>query len=157
GRLADLVPTTLEHRGVYLVYIALPVERASSAETYYCPDARCWFGRVSELSNYSRALKRPGETVICVQIPQRRCRDEIHSTPGAKFEELYEQLEQSGIVPRGTRPIEVRQRFVPDVYPLYRRGWLAEWERSMDRVIRLGRVFPFGRQGLFLHCNIDHV
>jgi hypothetical protein len=26
----------------------------------------------------------------------------------------------------------------------------------MDRVIALGRVFPFGRQGLFLHCNIDH-
>jgi hypothetical protein len=26
----------------------------------------------------------------------------------------------------------------------------------MDRVIALGQVFPFGRQGLFLHCNIDH-
>jgi hypothetical protein len=156
GRLVDLVPTTLEHRGVYLVFIALPVEQASPAETYYCPDARAWFGRVSELSNYSPSLKRPGETVLCVEIPEGKWGRDVDFASGAKLVELYAQLERAGIVPRGVAPIEVRQRFVPDVYPLYRRGWLTEWERAMERVIGLGRIFPFGRQGLFLHCNIDH-
>jgi hypothetical protein len=156
GRLVDLVPTTLEHRGLYLVFIALPIERASRAETHYCPESRCWFGRVSELSNYSPDLKRPGETILSVEIPEGRWGREADFASGARFGELYEQLERTGIVPPRVMPIEVRQRYVPDVYPLYRRGWLDEWEASMKRVMALKRVFPFGRQGLFLHCNIDH-
>jgi protoporphyrinogen oxidase len=156
GRLVDLVPTTLEHRGVYLVYVALPVDRASTSETYYCPDKRAWFGRVSELSNYSPSLKRAGETVLCVEIPEGRWGKGADFASGARFQELHAQLQRCGIAPRGVSPIEVRQRFVPDVYPVYRRGWMAEWEAAMRRVVALGRVFPFGRQGLFLHCNIDH-
>ena len=156
GRLGDLVPTALEHRGVYLVFLALPVERASRAETHYCPDGRFWFGRVSELSNYSPALRRPGETVLCVEIPEGRWGRGARFDEDPKLGQLYEQLERAGIVPRGVAPLEVRQRYVPDVYPLYRRGWLDEWEAAMTRVIALGRAFPFGRQGLFLHCNIDH-
>jgi hypothetical protein len=118
GRLVDLVPTTLEHRGVYLVYIALPVERASRAETHYCPGSRCYFGRVSELSNYAPSLARPGETVICAEIPEGRWGRGADFASGVNFAELYDQLESAGIVPRGIVPIEVRQRFVPDVYPL---------------------------------------
>jgi hypothetical protein len=156
GRLGDLVPTALEHRGVYLVFIALPIERASNAETHYCPDSGYWFGRVSELSNYSPTLRRPGETVLCVEIPEGRWGRAAKFADGAGFGQLYEQLERAGIVPRGVAPLEVRQRYVPDVYPLYRRGWLNEWEAAMSRVVALGRAFPFGRQGLFLHCNIDH-
>ena len=52
-------------------------------------------------------------------------------------------------------PLEVQQRFIEDVYPLYRRGWTTTWESAIDEVARLGNVLPFGRQGLFLHCNID--
>src|SRR5262249_32306296 len=84
-RLAALVPTTLEHRGVYLVYIALPVDRASQAETFYCPDAHCWFGRVSELSNFSPTLKRPGETVLCVEVPEGKWGKSVDFASGTKF------------------------------------------------------------------------
>ena len=53
------------------------------------------------------------------------------------------------------RPLEVHQRFVPGVYPLYRRGWRDAWRAAMQRVAARG-VVPFGRQALFLHCNLDH-
>ena len=59
GDLRDLVPTPLEHRGLYLVYLALPVARAGEAETYYTPEARFWFGRVSEPQNYAPAPPGP--------------------------------------------------------------------------------------------------
>lgn len=156
GRLADIVPTTLEHRGVYLVYIALPIERASEAETHYSPDPRHYFGRVSELSNYSPALRRPGETILCAEIPEGRWGRQVDFATGERFAELLGQLERAGIVPPHVTPLEVRQRFVPDVYPLYRRAWLGEWDEAMRRIVALGNVFPFGRQALFLHCNIDH-
>ncbi|MCC6553164.1 MAG: NAD(P)-binding protein [Polyangiaceae bacterium] len=156
GDLADLVPDAgLELRGLYLVYLALPAARLGESETYYSPDARFWFGRASELQNYSPALRRPGETILCVEIPEGAWGRGIDFASGARLEALLDQLAEARIVPRRAAPIEVRQRFVPNVYPLYRRGWLATWRRAMRAAAARGAV-PFGRQALFLHCNLDH-
>jgi glycine/D-amino acid oxidase-like deaminating enzyme len=156
GDLPDLVPTTLEHRGLYLVYLAFPIARAGEAETYYAPDARFWFGRISEPQNYSPALARPGETILVAEIPEGRWGRGIDFAAGARLDALVDQLAEAGVVPRGARPLEARQRFVPGVYPLYRRGWREAWRASMRRVIALGDVLPIGRQALFLHINLDH-
>jgi NAD(P)-binding Rossmann-like domain len=156
GDLRDLVETPLEHRGLYLVYLALPVERAGTAETYYAPDRRFWFGRVSELQNYSPDLRRPGETILCVEIPEGAWGRGVDFTAGERLEALCDQLAEAGIVGAGARPLEVRQRFVPGVYPLYRRGWIADWRAAMGGVAAMDHVFPIGRQALFLHVNLDH-
>jgi hypothetical protein len=156
GDLRDLVETPLEHRGLYLVWLAFPVDRLAAQETYYSPDARHCFGRVSELQNYSPALRRPGETILCVEIPEGRWGSNEDFTRGKQGEALLAQLAGAGIVPAGLAPLERRQRFLPGVYPLYRRGWLTEWREAMRRVVALGNVVPFGRQALFLHVNLDH-
>ncbi|WP_437901547.1 FAD-dependent oxidoreductase [Sorangium sp. So ce124] len=156
GDLADLVPDApLEHRGLYLVYLAYPRARLGAPETYYCPDPRFWFGRVSELQNYAPDLRRPGETVLCVEIPEGAWGSGRDFASGPPLEALLDQLVRAGIAPRGVAPLEARQRFVPRVYPLYRRGWLRDWRAAMRRAAALG-VVPFGRQALFLHCNLDH-
>ncbi len=156
GDLRDLVPTPLDHRGLYLVYLALPIPRAGEAETYYTPEPRFWFGRVSEPQSYSPSLARPGETVLTVEIPEGRWGRQEDFASGDRLDELCRQLVDAGIAPRGVRPIEARQRFVPGVYPLYRRGWIDAWREAMRSVVALGGVIPFGRQALFLHCNLDH-
>ena len=156
GDLRDLVPTSLEHRGIYLVYLALPIDRAGDAETYYAPDRRYWFGRVSEPQNYSPELRNPGETILTVEIPEGRWGRGVDFASGDRLAELVDQLARAGIAPRGVRPVEARQRFVPGVYPLYHRGWRASWREAMGRAANLGSVFPFGRQALFLHVNLDH-
>jgi hypothetical protein len=156
GDLRDLVETPLEHRGLYLIYLALPCERLGAAETYYCPDARYWFGRVSELQGYSPDLRRPGETILCVEIPEGAWGRGVDFASGPTLAELRAQLERARIVPPSAEPLEVRQRFVPSVYPLYRRGWMTLWREAMRRVAALRNVVPFGRQALFLHCNLDH-
>jgi len=156
GNLTDLVPTELEHRGVYLVYFALPLSQVSQRETYYSHDRQYFFSRVSELSNYSPELKNPGETILCAEIPEGAWGRGVHFDRDGMLRSLCEQLRHAGILPEGVEPIEVRQRFVPRVYPLYRRGWFAEWKATMERVRQLDHVFPFGRQALFLHCNLDH-
>ncbi len=156
GDLRDLVPTSLEHRGLYLVYLALPVDRVSDAETYYSPDPRHWFGRVAEIQNYSPALRTPGETILCVEIPEGAWGRRRDFSRGELHAALLAQLTWAGIIPRGVRPIEARQRFLPSVYPLYRRGWIDEWRATMARVATMGNVVPIGRQALFLHVNLDH-
>lgn len=155
GDLADVVKTELEHRGLYLIYLALPAERLSRVETYYSPDSRYWFGRVCEIGNYSPQLRRSGESVLCVEIPEGVW-GPGQDFAGARRDELLAQLVDAGIVPHGMAPIEARQLFVPSVYPLYRRGWQPRWNDAMARVADVGGVYPFGRQGLFLHVNLDH-
>ena len=153
--LAHLVPTELEHRGLRLVHLAMPTERLSRTDTWYVPEARFDFGRVSELRNFSPHLGRPGETILCVEIPQGgRAPEAARSEP--ELPALLEQLRAAGIVPLGMQPIESRQTWLPGVYPLYRRGWRTLWQDALSRSAALDRVFPFGRQGLFLHCNLDH-
>jgi hypothetical protein len=157
GDLEDLAPGAgLEHRGLYLVYLALGAPRVGVGETYYSPDPRYWFGRVSELQNYSPELRRPGETVLCVEIPEGSWGRSVDFASGPKLSELLAQLARARIAPPSLPLLEVRQRFLPNVYPLYRRGFRAAWGRAMARVAELGNVVPFGRQALFLHCNIDH-
>jgi hypothetical protein len=160
GHLSELLPeparTTLSHRGLYLVYLAFPVAPWSRVDTFYAPEGCYLFGRVSQPKNFSPALAEEGraETVLCVEVPEGRL------GPGRDFSNqptlLCDQLRAAGILPRGVFPIAARQIFLPRVYPLYRRGWLPAWSQAMRELGAEGRLFPMGRQGLFLHCNIDH-
>jgi hypothetical protein len=52
--------------------------------------------------------------------------------------------------------LESRQTFLPRVYPRYFRNWYDEWEETLETVREMGQIVPVGRQGLFLHCNMDH-
>lgn len=153
GPLADLAPHhDLRHRGLYLVHVALPAGAVDPAiDTWYTPDRGLWFGRVSRPAAFSAALGTPGEDVLCVEIPEGRW------GPGVDFlarsGELLAQLRAAGIVRRGD-PYELQQTWVPDVYPLYTRGWVQRWRAALRDI--QGPVLPLGRQGLFLHCNLDH-
>ena len=155
GALQQVAPTAeLGHRGLYLLFLALPVSSLGEVETWYTPEGRFRFGRVAEIGNYSESLRRPGETALCVEIPEGRW-GHGHDFV-ADLDVVVDELQQAGIVPRNVRPVEAAQFFLPEVYPLYTRGWPDRWQQAMATVTGSGRVLPVGRQGLYLHCNIDH-
>ncbi|MEM9696128.1 MAG: NAD(P)-binding protein [Myxococcota bacterium] len=157
GNIADLVDTELQHRGIYLVYLALPTARLAEVETYYSPDPDYWFGRVADLKNYSPDLHSAEETVLCVEIPEGAWGPDRDFTVGSHLDELVGQLQRARIVPKGMKPVAAEQVYRSHVYPLYRRGWLREWRDTIKRIDELPyEAIPFGRQGLFLHCNLDH-
>jgi len=153
--LSGLVPTGLRQLGLHLVHLALPLPRVSTVDTWYAPEGRFWFGRVSELGNFSPTLRRADESILCVEIPQGAF-PERHRFTSQRLRSLLRQLVTAGILPAGVQPTAVRQTFLPGVYPLYLRGWRDLWRQAMTGVAALGNVYPFGRQGLFLHCNLDH-
>ncbi len=155
GQLRHIVPSMhLRHRGLYLLFLALPIPALGQAETWYTPEARYWFGRVGVIGNYSEAQRITGETALCVEIPEGRWGPTEDFTQ--RLEPLLEQLTHARILPPGLRPLEVVQRYLPDVYPMYTVGWQQSWRAAMAEVADQQRVLPIGRQGLFLHCNVDH-
>lgn len=160
GQIAELLPappSPLLHRGLYLVYLAVSAQALGPVDTFYVPEDRYYFGRVSVPHNFSPDLIQngmPQESVLCVEIPEGRW-GQTHDFVG-RLDILLAQLRDAGILPKGVRITAARQIFLPHVYPLYRRGWLWEWQKTMQTLAADSRLFPMGRQGLFLHCNIDH-
>jgi len=167
GNLSSLVPDSgLDHRGLYLLHLALPDEMVNDKiDTWYVPETDYWFGRVSQPANFSGEFARPNETVLCVEIPEGRW------GTGREFDErapeVIDQLIEAGIIepPTGDQtgasssvvePNDVRQTYLPNVYPKYVRGWFDRWESALDEVRQMGPIYPVGRKGLFLHCNMDH-
>ncbi len=156
GYLPDLVDDTeLEHRGLYLLHMAFPEEVVDDTiDTWYIPETDYWFGRVSQPENFSPDLSRESQSILCVEIPEGRWgrdRDFLEET-----DTVVEQLVDADILQESVEPVDARQTFVSRVYPHYFRNWYDEWEATLETVRAMGDVVPVGRQGLFLHCNMDH-
>jgi hypothetical protein len=154
GHISDLLPNTgLDHRGLYLLHLAFPRGSFGEVDTFYCPEARFWFGRVSQPAQFSTHFDNGDHDIVCVEIPEGRWGTDKDFI--GELEVLQRQLSEAKIISPDVRIIDAKQSFLPRVYPMYRRGWTERWRAALNQVAQLGQVFPIGRQGLFLHCNID--
>lgn len=155
GHLSDLVPTcSLTHRGLYLVYLAFPEGSVEHHDTFYVPESDYWFGRVSQIAQFSPEFVVAGKQVLCLEIPEGRWGTGMNFLENPDV--LREQLCSAGILKHRVPILDAHQHFLPRVYPLYRRGWLSQWQQAMQTLQAWPHVYPIGRQGLYLHCNIDH-
>ncbi len=143
----------LDHRGLFLLWLVVADGQPGPVDTWYTPEAQFWFGRVSEVGNFLGHPHGRGR-VLCVEIPQGRHAADRDFT--GDLGELRRQLAQAKILSREAEVSEVVQRFLPAVYPLFRRGWLPRWRLALRHACASGRLWPAGRQGLWLHCNLDH-
>ena len=154
GHLSHLAPSHgLEHRGLFILHIALPKGTVGDTDTFYLPEAQFKFGRVSQPARFSADFSDPDVDVLCAEVPQGRHADDMDFTEQADV--IRSQLVEAGIIAPGVELVEIQQTFCPRVYPVYTRGWLKRWRAALAEVAALGNVFPIGRQGLFLHCNVD--
>lgn len=155
GHLSHLQPqSTLKHRGLYLVYFAFPRGSVGTTDTFYAPGSEFWFGRVSQLERFSPTLSVGHRQLLCAEIPEGRWGP--HQDFTQKVETLTRQLHDAKIVQPGTAALDVHQVFIPRVYPMYTRNWIQSWRSALEHVEGYQHVYPIGRQGLFLHSNIDH-
>ncbi len=156
GYLPELVDETdLDHRGLYLLHLAFPDEFVDDAiDTWYVPEPDYWFGRVSQPENFSPDLANDDQAVLCVEIPEGRWGRGCDFID--RLDEVTDQMAEAGILEEEVESIASRQTFLPRVYPHYERNWYDEWEETLEEVREMDGVYPVGRQGLFLHCNMDH-
>lgn len=142
----------LQHAGLQLVWLRCSGADLGPADTWYCPERKFWFGRVTHVGRFTADPAAQG--LLCVELPQGARPDLPDWRP--RLPELVDQLRQARIVPASATVTFAAQRDLPRVYPLYRVGWRAQWDRAMASACSDGKTWPIGRQGLWLHCNIDH-
>ncbi len=147
--------TGLNFRGMILVYLVLAQDRFTEFDAHYFPEPRLPISRLSEPKNYSGAAEPRGRTVLCVELP---------ADPGQPLWQLSDAelgcavcgwLEEAGLAVRA--PIlRVVARRLRCAYPLYRRGYEAQFARLDDWLGSFENLVTFGRQGLFVHDNTHH-
>ena len=155
GHLSDISPkSTLQHRGLYILHFAFPKGIIGNTDTWYAPEKFFWFGRVSQPSQFCPTLEVDDCDILCIEIPEGKWgthKDFLEDT-----DVIVTQLFQAGIISKTLHPIRKKQTWIPKVYPLYERRWFSKWQQTLREIEDQKNIFPIGRQGLFLHCNMDH-
>jgi protoporphyrinogen oxidase len=146
----------LRWRGIRLLQVVLARERCLDGETYYFPEERYCFGRISEPTLFSAALRdTPDRTGLNI---------EVICSPGDALWELPEEQFQARVFAdiaalglfRADEVLAARSVRLPAVYPVYdiehhdRLAAVFAWLRGYDN------LYSIGRGGQFLHANTDH-
>ncbi len=154
GHLSDLAPeANLHHRGLYLLHVTVPADCLDDTDTWYTPERKFWFGRVSQPARFSTAFEHPKNRVLCLEIPEGQWGRKMDFT--GRIETVMTQLREAKITARTVEALNVIQTFLPRVYPMYTRGWIHSQRQALRDVAKAGNIYCCGRQGLFLHCNMD--
>ncbi|MEO8606138.1 MAG: FAD-dependent oxidoreductase [bacterium] len=163
-RLLDPAPPTavrdaaesLRWRGIRLLQVVLDRPRCLDGETYYFPEERYVFGRISEPPLFSEALRgAPGTTALNIEVI---CSpgDALWSLDDDRFlDHVAQQAAELGLFVRGDVRA-ARSLRLPAVYPVYDRDYRARLDAVLTWLRGIDNLYSIGRGGLFLHANTDH-
>tara|TARA_B100001123_G_C15340988_1_gene1034876 strand:+ start:1364 stop:2752 length:1389 start_codon:yes stop_codon:yes gene_type:complete len=146
---------SLRHRAMVLVYLVCDQARYTSFDAHYLPGPGTPVSRLSEPKNYRDGPDPADRTVLCAEVPCWKG----DTTWMATDEDLGAIVAESLVAEGLPRPqhVATETRRLPQVYPVYVRGYregleaVAEWSDSLKHLT------VFGRQGLFVPDNLHHV
>jgi protoporphyrinogen oxidase len=163
ARMADPAPPAavlaaagrLDFRAMVLVYLVLEGGRYSSYDAHYLPDPGTPVTRVSEPANYRDGDDPPDRTVLCAELPCSRD-GELWRADNDRLAGLVRAaLRDRGLPDPGpVRRVAVRR--LPNVYPVYRVGYVTPFQALDTWAAAQPALLSFGRLGLFVHDNTHH-
>jgi len=145
----------MQSRGMILIYLVLGQGQFSEYDAHYFPGQDIPISRLSEPKNYSGRRDPQDVTVLCAEMPCDPAGAEWAQTDEALGQLVCRALDQAGIPVRA--PVrQVVTRRLRQAYPIYHRGYEADFDQIDDWLGRFPRLLTFGRQGLFAHDNTHH-
>ncbi len=149
----------IKWRGLRLVFLHVQGEPVLDGESFYFPELKYVFGRVSVPKRFDPAMQpEAGETAITCEVPCSED-DDLWTAPDEQmFDLCLASLRRAELVTDRQRALTDKSFIInlPKVYPVYRVGWEA---LIKGLLLYSARHFPYvyfsGKPGLFLHNNID--
>jgi protoporphyrinogen oxidase len=168
GRLWSTIPTgalaalatpnapaaDLAYRAMVLVYLALDRPRYTEFDAHYLPSGAHPVSRLSEPKNYRDGPDPADRTVLCAEVPCAAGDATWAASDEALAAIVVDALAREGLPP--ATPVEVATRRLPNVYPVYRRGWAEHQDALEAWAAQYERLLILGRQALFAHDNTHH-
>ncbi len=144
-------------RGMRIVYIHVDQSVEHENETFYFPSLDVTIGRVSILNKYSPFLNHSVRgTVLTVEIPMSPDEKKWQLSDKEVLEICLRDLVSAGILKEKYTVLEYFTLRLEKTYPVYKLGWRDTFNGLYNRLNGISNLFTIGRNGLFLHCNIDH-
>jgi protoporphyrinogen oxidase len=144
----------IEFRAMILVYLVLEQDRFTEYDAHYFPEPHIRISRLSEPKNYG-LTGTPNRTVLCAELPCSPGDPEWELSADDLGRLVGDALERAALPLRA--PVkEVVVRRLRQAYPIYRRGYEAQFTMIDAYLDRFANLVTFGRQGLFVHDNTHH-
>jgi protoporphyrinogen oxidase len=149
----------IKWRGLRLVFLHIKGEPSLGGESFYFPELKYIFGRVSVPKRFDPAMQpEAGQTAITCEVPCLEDDDLWNAPDEQMFDLCLASLRRAALVTDQQKALTEKSFIInlPKVYPVYRVGWEA---LIKGLLLYSARHFPFvyfsGKPGLFLHNNID--
>ena len=111
--------------------------------------------RLSEPKNYTNSREPQGRTVLCAELPADPGSPVWEASDAELGNQLCGWLEHAGL-PVRSKISRVTTRRLRQAYPVYRRGYEADFAKIDQWLAGCEGLLSFGRQGLFVHDNTHH-
>lgn len=145
----------IDYRAMVLVYLELPLQRFTSTDAHYFPEAEIRMTRLSEPKNYFGLDEPSGSTVLCAELPCDPA-DPIWTMSDEELGRLVVADLERAELPVPEPPTDVTVRRIRQAYPIYLRGYEAPFDTLDEWIGSLPGFLSYGRQGLFAHDNTHH-
>jgi protoporphyrinogen oxidase len=149
----------IKWRGLRLVFLHVNGEPLLDGESFYFPEVKYIFGRVSVPKRFDPAMQpEAGVTAITCEVPCSEDDDLWSATDEQMFDLCLASLRRGALVTDRQTALTEKSFIInlPKVYPVYRVGWEALIKGLLSySACRFPFIYFSGKPGLFLHNNID--
>lgn len=146
------------YRGIIFLYLTLSRSKLTDHPWIYFNERNnndLIFNRLYEVSNFTSVGMPEKNGMLCLEIT---CYKDDHIWKKTD-EELFESCSRFLIKNKFLDKSDVKGYFtkrIAEVYPVFKKGYLAHLHAALDYLAGAGNVFTIGRQGLFSYANMDH-
>ncbi len=147
----------LKWRAIRFLYLDVKRDFCCESETYYYPETRYAFGRISEPKRFSpHMIRAEGKTVLCVEVLCNVGDRFWKMQDGELLRHVKDDLQQVGLLASEREIDRIFSKRLPAVYPIYDLAWQDNFQTVYRFLDGLRNLYLIGRGGLFLHNNMDH-
>lgn len=139
----------------FLVGIVVNKPQVTGNQWLYFPGRDTVFNRGYEPANFAEEMGAPGKSLLVLETTCHEGDRIWRASDRQLVEKTKEGLARIGLV----REDEIANTFVvriPHTYPMYDLGYRERLARVWVYLQEFPRLLSVGRQGLFLHNNMDH-
>lgn len=148
----------LSWRALRIFYCRVPMITWFDAETFYFPEMKYPFGRISRprLFDESMGGDPPGE-LLCIELACSKGDDTWNESDEELLSRLITPLREAELLKPSVEPY--REGFFSEresyVYPVLHVTWRKAFQTVYRWLSQKNNLYTIGRHGLFLHNNID--
>jgi len=145
----------LDSLNVVLVFVLARRRNLSADHWLYFPEAVPRFNRAYESKNFDVTLAPIEQTLLCLEGTALPGSPEWRRPDSEIAREFLDDIIATGLL-RREDVVETFVHRLENGYPLYRVDYLSRLKRILADLRAVGNLITLGRQGLFLHNNMDH-